>query len=256
MVAKTFAFPNIRKIFVPDPGYVMFDMDLDRADLQVVVWEADDPELKSMLREGVDLHIENAKVLFNKTDITKSSPERQFAKTFVHGTNYGGGARTMAINSGITVATSEAMQARWFSAHPRIKKWQERVEAQLRKRFISNPFGHTIRFFDRIEGLLPEALAWIPQSTVACVTNIALERIDRLLPEVELQLPVHDSIVGQFPEEQLDEIVPKLLKLGKVMIPYPDPLTIPVSIKVSTASWGDCKAYEGVVERNPAVQIA
>jgi len=34
--------PNIRKIFTPDQDYTFFDMDLDRADLQVVVWEADD----------------------------------------------------------------------------------------------------------------------------------------------------------------------------------------------------------------------
>jgi hypothetical protein len=73
--------PNIRTLFIPDPGYTFFDGDLDRADLQVVVWEADDQELKAILREGVDVHAENAKTL---------GCPRQMAKMWVHGTNYGG----------------------------------------------------------------------------------------------------------------------------------------------------------------------
>ena len=50
--------PNIRRLFIPDPGQIIGDADLDRADLQVVVWEADDTELKQMLHEGVDLQLE------------------------------------------------------------------------------------------------------------------------------------------------------------------------------------------------------
>ena len=34
--------PNVRKMFVPDLGYVVFDCDLAGADAQVVAWEAGD----------------------------------------------------------------------------------------------------------------------------------------------------------------------------------------------------------------------
>ncbi len=126
--------PNVRKLFIPDPGYTFFDCDLDRADLQVVVWEADDAELKAMLLEGVDVHAENAKLL---------NISRQLAKTWVHGTNYGGSARTMAIHAGISVHQAESMRARWFAAHPGIKRWHDRTEQQLRtKRFVENSFGY------------------------------------------------------------------------------------------------------------------
>src|SRR4029077_12934026 len=73
--------PNIRKLFVPDEGMTFFDMDLDRADLQVVVWKADDNELRQMLLEESDIHEENAKLL---------GISRHLAKAWVHGTNYGG----------------------------------------------------------------------------------------------------------------------------------------------------------------------
>ena len=59
IIAEDFRLPNIRRLFVPDPGYTMFDSDLDRADLQVVVWESGEPELKAALKAGVEMHLLN-----------------------------------------------------------------------------------------------------------------------------------------------------------------------------------------------------
>lgn len=224
--------PNIRKLFVPDDGYTFFDMDLDRADLQVVVWECDDKELKQMLKEGVDIHAENAKVI---------GISRQEAKKWVHGTNYGGSPRTMAVNCGFTMHQAEKMQQRWFFAHPRIKSWHERTETQLRtRRYVENKFGYRRFYFDRVEGLLSEALAWIPQSTVGITINRIWRELYNNLPGVQILLQVHDSLAGQFRTEQAIHLLPKMRELSGIRIPYEDPLIIPVGIKTSTVSWGDC----------------
>jgi len=239
--------PNVRKLYIPDPGYTIFDMDLDRADLQVVVWEADDDELRQALSEGVDLHTLNAKTLFNLSgsleEIKKRHPDkRQLAKSWVHGTNYGGGPRTMAMTCGITVREAERLQERWFAAHPGIKRWHTRQEALLRtKRIAENRFGYRHVFFDRIDNALPQALAWVPQSTVACVINRAWESIATKLPEVEILVQVHDSLVGQFPTSAGPAIIPRILDAAKIVIPYERPLIIPAGIKTSTISWGDCE---------------
>lgn len=222
--------PNIRKIFVPDEGMTFFDMDLDRADLQVVVWEADDEEMKAMLREGVDMHTENAKLL----GIT-----RQLAKSWVHGTNYGGGPRTMAQTCGISIHTAEQMQKRWFSAHPGIKRWHERTAAQAARGFITNAFGYKRYLFDRVD--LPDCLAWQPQSVVGRVINSAWCNIHREAPWIRVLLQVHDSLAGQFPTARKDEAIQVLKQLSRVSVPYSDPLVIPTGIKTSENSWGDCK---------------
>ena len=228
--------PNIRRLFIPDDGYIIGDADLDRADLQVVVWEAGDAEMKQMLREGVDLHSENAKVLHCT---------RQQAKSWVHGTNYGGSPRTMAIAAGVTTAQSEAMQRRWFSAHPGIKEWHRRVEDSLQQtRAVRNAFGFRRTYFDRVEGILPAALAWIPQSTVANIINHGLLNIHHNLPSVQLLLQVHDSLVFQWPKTLDPSIRPQIRQQLLIPVPYSDPLTIPVGLKVSRDSWGDCKATE------------
>lgn len=230
--------PNIRSIFIPDEGYTFFDMDLDRADLQVVAWESGEAEFKQMLREGVDMHTENAKAL----GIT-----RQLAKSWVHGTNYGGGPRTMAKNCGLTVHVADQMRKRWFAIHPGIYAWHQRTEHMLKtKRYVENKFGYRRYYFDRVEGLLPEALAWVPQSTVACVINRAWLNIFNTLGgrgngEVEILLQVHDSLAGQIPTAKASELIPLIKSAAEVTIPYDDPLVIPTGIKASAKSWGDCE---------------
>lgn len=256
MLIKPPTLPNIRKLFTPDPGYLIADIDLDRADLQVVVWEADDDDLKRRLRLGVDLHIVNGIELVGKEpppeeELIPSHPayeshaarwkkQRQLAKAFIHGTNYGGKPPTMAKAAGVTVREAEIMQKAWFGAHPGIKAWHERTMHQLQTtRSVRNAFGFRRLYFDRIESILPEALAWVPQSTVALVTNRGLRNIFVNLPEVHILLQVHDSLVLQWREVDDARLRPKVRENLLIEIPYSDPLTIPVGIAVSPISWGD-----------------
>jgi len=130
------------------------------------------------------------------------------------------------------------MQKRWFEAHPGIKRWHEHTERQLHThRFVENRYGYRRFYFDRVEGLLPEALAWIPQSTVAITINKIWSNIYHFLPEVQVLLQVHDSLAGQFPRG-FD--VKRLDTHTRVAIPYEDPLIIPTGLKTSPLSWGDC----------------
>ena len=50
--------PNVRELFIPDPGKTFFDIDLDSADLRIVCWEADIPEMKAMVRSGAKVYVE------------------------------------------------------------------------------------------------------------------------------------------------------------------------------------------------------
>lgn len=249
--------PNIRKLYIPEPGNMIFDSDLDRADLQVVAWEADEPELKMALKKGVDMHLMNAFAITGKEPpdmewLVETHPEyervragmkafRQRAKMFCHGSNYGGSSRTMAANCGISVAESDRAQLLYFGRYPGIKRWHQRVENDLRtKHCVTNKFGYRRYYFDRVDALLPEALAWIPQSSVGIYINRIWKLIDDNLPLVEINLQVHDSLVGQFPIHKATQCKADILALAKqVIIPYDDPLIIPLGIKTSVVSWGD-----------------
>ncbi len=227
--------PSIRKLFIPDPGYVMIDVDLDRADAQVVAWEAGDEQLKQMFRDGVDIHQANADII---------GCSRQDAKQGVHLTNYGGGEKVLALTLGISMDAAKRFQNTWFSEHPEILDWHERIDADLHtKRMIKNKFGFQRFYFERIDGVLKEALAWIPQSTVGLVINHAAANIYENLPWVQILLQVHDSLVMQIPKSYLHRL-PEIREQMLISIPYDDPLIIPVGCKLSDKSWGDCKEVE------------
>ena len=228
--------PNVKKLFVPDPGKILMDWDLARADAQVVAWEAKDEELKQILREGLDIHTENSKLL----GIT-----RHLAKQWVHLTNYGGSPYTAARTCGITVHQATEMQQRWFSAHPGIPRWHKRTEAQLKKTHsVSNKFGYVRYYFGPVGDLLPEALAWVPQSTVAITINHGLIALDETLPTVELLLQVHDSLLMQTKAENWPRIHSQIKQRMEITVPYDDPLVIPVGCKWSAKNWGEVVEYE------------
>jgi uracil-DNA glycosylase family 4 len=237
--------PNMKEMYIPDPGYEFLDMDQERADLMVVIAEADDLELFEIVRSGADLHRINAGVLFAVAESAVTKKQRQAAKQFVHGTDYGGSARTMAIVCGLTVHEADVAQRRWFGAHPGIKKWHERTEDLLqRERIARNAFGFRIWYSDRVDGLLPEALAWVPQSTVAIVTSKAAKAIRQRVPEARLSFQVHDSLTWQYPKHLRNPILRKIREAARIVVPYPRPLEIEWTAAVSDRSWGECESID------------
>jgi DNA polymerase family A len=240
--------PNVRKIFIPDPGYVWFEGDLKGADAQVVAWEAEDHDLKEAFKSGLDVHVKNAEDMWGVdfTRLAKGSyardKKRQECKHTVHGCNYGCTPRTTAIQRGWTVHEAERFHKRWFDLHPGILKWHRRIEAQLAKNnTIQNSFGFKRIFFDRSESNFTEALAWIPQSTVAINSYQGFFQLEQKYPFTEALLQNHDSMCWQWLKGQVPP-VDDIKSTLRVKTPYPDPLYIPWDLKCSEKSWGDLKA--------------
>lgn len=243
--------PNVRKFFVPDPGYILFDADLAGADAQIVAWEAGDEPLKKAFRDyaagtGPKVHCVNAKAIFKEAagPDGKTNPYYARAKAGVHLTNYGGMARTCAAALQVSVREAEYFQDEWFRLHPAIKEWHNHILHCLQTtRSVHNQFGFVRTYFERIDRLLPAALAWIPQSTVALIINQGWINISERLPEVELLLQVHDSLVGQVRYRDWPRLKPLIGRCLNITIPYKDdPLLIPTSLKTSRISWGDCQS--------------
>jgi DNA polymerase-1 len=264
-VSKTTTMPNIRKIFIPDDGYTIFDVDLAGADAQVVAYEAEDQDLIDAFAAGLDVHSKNAEDLWGAAfrnlagdkDNGPKSRKRKECKQGVHLTNYGGSARAAAKVLGWTVHEAETFQRRWFDIHPGIKhNFQGRIEANLRaNRMVTNRFGYRRVYFDRIDGILPQALAWVPQSTVAEVSfrgGLQLELATgtefhngRLIKTgwVEMLLQVHDSLVFQVRHEHENRLAEISAGL-RYPIPYDPPLAIQWGLARSRTSWGECEGVK------------
>jgi len=248
MVAETIDLPNVKKIFLPDPGYFICDSDLAQADAQVVAWDADDKPLMEFFEAAkddpeLDLHGSNASDIFGGPP-TKANKHRQKAKVGVHAVNYDVKARTLALSLGITIKEAEAFIDLWFTKHPAIHAWQGKIKVQLETtRIITNRFGNRKVFFGRVGRALPEALAWIPQSTVALVINRAWRRLEDLGLHGDLQvlLQVHDSLVYQVRKATFRRHLEAVQEAFVVPVPYEHPLVIPAGLAYSDQSWGHAK---------------
>lgn len=232
---------NVRNFWVPDPGYTVVDADLERADAAVVAWDSGDEKMKQIIREGFDLWTEAAKDCYSIQNFDKKAHHnyRQMCKQGGHATDYVAAARTVAIALGITIHEAEDFQRRWFGAFPGIPLWHQRIAMELQlRRFVKNAFGYRRFYFDRIDTILPEAVAWIAQSTVAIAINYALCQAAERIKEFELLLQVHDSIVGQVETPLIPSVLPKLAEAMKVIVPYEDPLIIRSTIDISSVCWG------------------
>lgn len=237
--------PNVRKLFKPDPGHEMFDIDLSSADLRIVTWESNCRLMKEWFKEGLDPYTMVAREYYHEPAMTKKDPRRQRFKSLCHATNYLGVAKNIAANAniGLSVAEVARVQEWYFKLCPEIKAWQDRIKAEVdRSMTVRNVFGYRRKIFERkTANTYNEVVAWIPQSTVGILINHAMENIDNNLPLVELLMQVHDSLVGQYPIEDAEQMREAIIKESQIVLPYPeDPLIIPVGIKYSTESWGDC----------------
>lgn len=134
---------------------------------------------------------------------------------------------------------------KWYleDMFPEIADWQKKIESDVRnKRYVENVFGYRIWFFDRIEGtIFKQAIAAIPQSTVACLINRGYKNIHDNEPNIQVLLQVHDSLAGQFPIVEREQSLKKIIDHCSIVLPYSNGgLVIPVGVKTSTVSWGDC----------------
>jgi DNA polymerase I len=245
--------PPIRSLIKPDPGWLLVDCDFDRADAQIVAWTADEPELKRIFQTGHDVHTENAAYVWHGGDTAKVKPhERQRMKAGVHLTNYGGKARTLAATLQVSMADAMNFQGYWFERFPGIAAWHQSTKVDLRlQHCVYNIWGFRRFYFDRlnteaaVESLLPQVLAWQGQSGVAIAINHAMKQVRARFnrADLKLRLQVHDSLLLEVREELCPAIFPDIIDAMKVLVPFTDPLYIPVSLKWSAVSWGAVKSW-------------
>lgn len=221
---------DLRRMFIPDPGYVFIEPDLSGAEARVVALLADDSRLLKAFRYGIDVHRltaswifdvalngmldtfwdvddDNAKVLAGHiNDILKyriPEDQRQIGKTFRHAGHYDMQKKTAAETAGISEWKASQILEKFHKTNPNIKdifhkqiisslKWNNRtlVSPNGRQRMFLNIWG---------EELWKEAYAQIPQSTVSDQNKKAAQAFEVRCPEAMILAESHDSFLTQVP---------------------------------------------------------
>lgn len=282
-----------RRVFVADRGKVFCYADLERAESLVVAHLTGDPRMLADHAPGVDAHRSLAAALFDLPIEEIDDDMRYVGKQTRHAGNYMQGWLTFMTNfnkkadeTGISIDAKRAkfLVSRYKELHPFLPRWWKGIEAQLWKtRTLFNLVGRKRTFYSHISSILPEAIAYIPQSTVGDVLNMGFlnmegrpcdyvlkqgEASDKMMEEIILQqaeelrslgyealMQIHDAVAFQVNAADVDracELVTQLMSIPLVNPRTYEEFSIPVEILVdidpehirtNTSNWGDVKAW-------------
>jgi len=245
----------LRHIFLADPGYYLIGIDLEQAESREVGWLQgilfDRWEYLDACYSG-DLHTLVCKLTWKNLpwtgdpkkdrEIAEQPFYRDFeyrfmAKKLGHGSNYYGKPPTLARHAKIPLELAEDFQQNYFNAFPGFPLWHNWVREQLiTSSTLTTPWGRTRQFFDRAheDATLRKAIAFSPQSSTADRTNLALYRIWKNVPQVQLLAQVHDAIYCQCPVTiHPNDIIPLLLNQIDIRLHHKDrELIVPGEAKI------------------------
>ena len=165
---------------------------------------------------------------------------RHMAKSSGHATNYYASAQTLARNNKVSVGLMESFKANYLGRFNGVAKWHQKVAQELGTTgTITTPLGRKRQFFGRLndDSTLREAIAFVPQSVIADVLNMALLKVWTTLqvqqPLVEVLAQVHDAILFQYDEEREDEVIPHALSLMEIPVEINGrTMLVPVEAKI------------------------
>lgn len=234
--------PNCKELFICEADEMFFDIDLAAADARIMAWISKCKFLTELFEEpDGDPYLLLAREYYKDQSLTKKAKERQIFKAVVHGTNYLGRANTLAAKAGLLVREIEKIQQFYFSLCPEIPMLHKYIEKQVNSiGFLTNVWGAKGWFLDKKDPMLMnKAVAWVGSSPVGILINKALVSIEENDKDIKVLLQVHDSLAGVY--KKVDTTAPsRIIQHCSIALPFDIPRIIPVDIKTSDKSYGNC----------------
>ena len=240
----------IRKVFVPEEGFVFVDADYSQIELRVLAHISEDQTLIQAYREAQDIHRLTASQVFH-TPFEEVTPlQRSNAKAVNFGIVYG--ISSFGLSQGLSIGRKEAGEyiKKYFDTYPRIKEFlDEAVEMAKKEGYVTTMFGRrrpvpeisSSNFMQRSFGERVAMNSPI-QGTAADIIKIAMIRVNDRLKREELKsrliLQVHDELLIEAHKDEV-EYVKQILE--EEMKGAAD-LSVPLEIDVHTGeNWYEAK---------------
>ncbi len=189
--------PRLRHCFRADPGHVLISCDFSQVEVRVAAALADDPTLKEVIASGADIHDATAALMYGK-DFTPE--QRTISKRCTFGTLYGGGARALADQTGVTEAVARQVIDKWRQTYPQVIAYGQRL-ADLRE--VITASGRRIP----ADPTRPYANGnYAVQSTARDLLLAAVYTLVTRHQITGLWLFVHDEVIVQAPEHDAERV--------------------------------------------------
>lgn len=210
----------IRKAFVPDSDdAVLLSSDYSQIELRVLAHISGDEHLIAAFNEGADIHTSTAMRVFGIDSPEKvTANDRRNAKAVNFGIVYGISDYGLANNLGIPRKVAKNYIDTYFERYPGIKNYMESIVREARdKGYVETLFKRRRELPDinsrnfNIRNFAERTAINSPiQGSAADILKIAMINLDKALVKgqfkAQMLLQVHDEIVLQVPNDELDAI--------------------------------------------------
>ena len=240
----------IRKVFVPEDGYVFVDADYSQIELRVLAHCSGDKELIQAYREARDIHRITASQVFHTPFDEVTDLQRRNAKAVNFGIVYG--ISSFGLSQDLSITRKEAAEyiERYFETYPGIKTFLDDTVAHAKEQgYVVTLFGRrrpvpelsSSNFMQRQFGERVAMNSPI-QGTAADIIKIAMIAVDKELTKRKMKsrlvLQVHDELLVEAWKEELEEVQAIL----KECMENAATLDVPLDIDMHTGqSWYEAK---------------
>ena len=230
-----------RKAFIPAPGCQLLVADYNQIELRCIAHLAQDPGLIEAFTSGTDIHNSTASRVFGVEPAAVTTEQRSKAKMVSYGLAYGMEAYGLAQRLSIPTSEAAVILDAYFEAFPNVKDYMDRTVVEARMRgYTETLFGRrrpipelsNSNFRIRQAGERQAMNAGI-QGLAADIFKVALVRVDQALEaagvESRLVLQVHDEVLVETPEAEMDQVGPLVIDLMRGAAQLDVPLEVNVA---------------------------
>ena len=237
---------QVRRAFVAEgaPDWQLFSADYSQIELRVLAHLSRDPGLLEAFKHGEDIHSATASLMFEVPLNEVDSEMRRIAKVLNFGVIYGLSPHGISQQTGFSRDQGKDFIDTYFAKYPGISEYLETVKAQARAdQYVETVMGRR-RYLPEINspnfntrGAAERMAINMPiQGTAADIMKLAMVRVQRRLDAEEMKtkmlLQVHDELVFETPNEELDAL------RDLVFDEMPAAMEMDVTLKVD-AKWAD-----------------
>lgn len=212
----------IRKVFIPEDGFVFVDADYSQIELRILAHCSGDDMLINAYRQAQDIHRITASQVFHVPFDEVTDLQRRNAKAVNFGIVYG--ISSFGLSQDLSISRKEAAEYidQYFLTYPGIKTFLDNTVASAREHgYVETLFGRrrpmpelkSSNYKQRSFGERVAMNAPI-QGTAADIIKVAMIGVSRRLKEKQMKsrlvLQVHDELLIEtyIPElEQVEEIL-------------------------------------------------
>lgn len=182
---------SIKKLFVPRPGYTLWEWDFAQLELRLAAAYVKEPTLLPIFREGRDVFTEMAQAL---------GMTRFDTKTLTYSMQYGAGVKRIMTAFKVSEAKARQIRDNYFDTFPRFQYLSDISQAKVKSVGKLQLWSGRFRHFNSRKEEAHKALNSVIQGGAADIVERRMVAIMKELDDsdsLRMLLQVHDSVVGE-----------------------------------------------------------